>query len=136
MTTTARTFTRLAATALFVAATQLITAPAVIAAPDEYRSAWMAASGTEPGFSANWGRLTLREGVLSFESTNTEWQLPLADIKRAAISEQSNQVIVLEGTTGEKYYVSIHGPQMTVESPRKALHVIRKALRAPAARRE
>jgi hypothetical protein len=136
MSTTAHTFTRLAVTALLLAASQLMTAPAEAAAPGEYRNAWMAASGTEPGFSTNWGRLTLRDGVLRFESTNTEWQVALPDVKRVSISEQSDRVLVLESAAGEKYYVMIYGPQMTAESPRKAMQIIQKALRVPTARRE
>lgn len=136
MNTTAHSFTRLAATALFLAASQFITLPAAAAPTEDYRNAWMAASGTAPEPSTNWGRLTLRDGVLRFESASIEWQLALSDIKRASISEKSDRVIALESAAGENYYVTIYGQQLTVESPRRALQLIQKALRAPAARHE
>lgn len=133
----ARSFTRLAALAGLLVAAHTITAPALAASGGDTASGlWLAASATEPAVGNDWGRLALRDGVLAFNSKTAAWQLPVTEIKRASISEQSDRLMVIEGASGETYYVAIIGAQMLTESPRKALQIIQKALRAPAGRRE
>jgi hypothetical protein len=134
----AHSFTRFARLAMVLAAAYVM-APTVAsaAAGDTPQPLWMAASGTEPTIGSSWGRLTLKDGVLRFRSTGVEWELAVSDIKRASISPQSDQFIVVEGVNGETYYVAILGPNMMVDSPRKALQVIQKSLGpATGARRE
>jgi hypothetical protein len=135
MTKSARMFTL----ALVTAVTLFNSTPALAEkGGDVPQMLWLAASGAEPGVGTNWGRLTLKDGILMFRSSSSEWQLAVSDIKRAAVSPQSDDLIVVESVDGETYYVTILGPNMLVESPRKALQVIRKAAGAavPGARRE
>jgi hypothetical protein len=98
---------------------------------------WMAASGPEPSISGtNWGRLILKDGVLTFHASNNEWQLAVSDIKHVAISDVSDQIFEVESYSGERYYVAILGPNLLVDSPRRALQVIQRARRVTTARHE
>jgi hypothetical protein len=139
MTRFAQLFTRSAVVATLAASALLCTErPAAASSGDSPNMLWMAASGSEPSIGSNWGRLMLKDGVLRFRSTSAEWQLALTDIKRAQISSQSDQLIVLESVAGQTYYVAILGQNLLVDSPRKALQVIQKASASatPGARRE
>ena len=101
---------------------------------DAPRGIWLAGSGSQAAAGTDLGHLTLRDGVLAFKSSTTEWQLAAAEIKRASI-EKSDRLLV-ESVAGETYYLTILDARMTAGSPREALKIIQKALRAPAARRE
>lgn len=132
----ARCFTRFAAVTALLVASQFLATPAHAAGPDDHaRGVWLASSGSEPALATSCGRLALRDGRLSFDSADVEWQLAVSEIKRIAVSEQSDRLIVIEGAD-ETHYVAILGPQMLVESPRRALTIIQKAMKAPAAPRE
>jgi hypothetical protein len=138
MTRFAQLFTRSALVTTLLAALVCTATPALASQGDGQRMLWMAASGSEPSIGSNWGRLTLKDGVLTFRSSSAEWQLALTDLKRVSISAQSDQLIVLESTAGETYYVAILGQNLLVDSPRKALQAIQKASASatPGARRE
>ncbi len=95
---------------------------------------WLASAVDAP--AGTWGRLTLKEGVLTFASTNMEWQKPLGDITRVAESRRADRALEIEAQNGEVLLVSILGPQMMTESPRRAIQIIERAVReAPAVRR-
>jgi hypothetical protein len=96
---------------------------------------WLASSSTEPTIGAGWGRLTIRDGVLAFRSTETEWQISVAEIRRAAPSPQSDRLLEIEDADGSVRYVAIIGSTMLVESPRKTLDVIQRAMRVHTASR-
>lgn len=132
MTTTAQFFSRMALASVFTVAMSV----GVSAGDDPTTSIWMAASSAEPGVSTNWGRLVLRDGVLAFHSRHLEWALATSDIRRVAIYEQSDRLLVVESFAGETYYVAILAPNLLVESPRKAMQVIQRVAQTPAARRE
>ena len=135
MNTIAHSFPRLVAAAALLVCAQLMMVPAADAGPNEdARGLWLASAGSQPIVGTNWGRLALRDGVLTFSSPNTEWQLALSEITRVAIGESSNRLMVIEGA-GRTYYVAILGQQMLVESPRQAVAMIQKAMTAPAVRR-
>jgi hypothetical protein len=129
----ARLFTRVAMLTALVAAM-----PATVsAAGDEPTTGvWMAASGASADDRTNVGRLILKDGVLSFQSTNVEWTLAVSDIKRVAISEESDRLFVLESVSGETYFVAILGQNLLVDSPRRAMQVIQRVARAESGRRE
>jgi len=130
----ARLLTRFALQAAFFAA---MAAPVAAAEGDQPTTGmWMAASATDPGVSTKWGRLMLKDGVLAFRSANLAWTLAAGEIKRVAISEQSDRLLVLESAAGETYYVAILGQNLLVESPRKAMQIIQRVAQTPAARRE
>lgn len=129
----AQLFTRVALlTALFAAMPATVSA----AGDEPTTGVWMAASGANADVRTNLGRLTLKDGVLSFQSTNVEWTLAVSDIKRVAISEESDRLFVLESHLGETYFVAILGQNLLVDSPRRAMQVIQRVLRAESGRRE
>ena len=133
MITIARSFIRFAVMAALIAAA-LLSTPGSAHAVDAPRGIWLAGLGEQASTGANWGRLMLRDGVLTFSSSTTEWRLSVADIKRASIGP-SDQLVV-ETLTGAVHYLTILDARMTADSPRDALKIIQKALRAPGARRE
>lgn len=138
MTQSQRSSARLLAAIVVVAAILGITAQPVTAADNEPGSGlWMAASGSEPSISGtNWGRLILKDGVLRFHALNGEWKLAVSEIRRVAISDGSDQIFEVESYSGERYYVAILSPNMLVDSPRRAMQVIQRALRVTTSRHE
>lgn len=135
MITIAHSFTRAAVTAVLLAAALLTMESAVAARGDEApRGVWMASAATQNSETATWGRLILRDGVLAFNASNTEWQLPVSEIKKASIDQSSR--LMVEAVAGDVYYVTILDARMSADSPSQALKVIQRALRAPASRRE
>jgi hypothetical protein len=97
---------------------------------------WMAASNRQPLVGHNWGRLTMKDGVLTFHGADDEaWQMAIADIRRVAVSAESDKLLVIETVRDERFFVAIAGIKMVVSSPRKALDAIQSARRAPAGRR-
>jgi hypothetical protein len=96
---------------------------------------WLAASSSEPTIGSAWGRLIMKDGVLAFRSTDSEWDIPVTEIKRAAVSAQSDKLLVIERNDGALRYVAIIGTSMLVDSPRKTLDAIQRAMRGPVSRR-
>ena len=129
----AQLFTRFALlTALFAAMPVTVSA----AGDEPTNGVWMAASGADADVRTNVGRLILKDSVLSFRSTSVEWSIVASDIKRIAISEQSARLFVLETHAGETFFVAILGQNLLVDSPRRAMQVIQRAVRAESGRRE
>lgn len=89
---------------------------------------WMASAPDAPA-GDKWGRLTVKDGLLTFASSKAEWQVPLSDITRVAESETANRILEIEARSGEVLSVAILGPQLTIESPRKAKQMIERAVR-------
>lgn len=132
-----RTFARIVTAIAIAAAIHAIAPPRVNASDNNESGWWMAASGPQPSVSGtNWGRLILKDGVLTFHAATTEWKIDVTDIKRISMSEASDRLFEVESFTGETYYVAILDANMLVDSPRKAVQVIQRAMRATAARRE
>ena len=131
MTRFAHMFTRIAIAMLLLAAPQAAAAQST----DSPSLTWLAASSTEPAISSAWGRLIMRQGMLSFRSTDVEWEVPVSEIKRAAISEQSDRLMIIERADGSVYYVAIIGSSKAVESPKKAVDMILRAQRGAVSRR-
>jgi len=112
------------------------TMPAVAQAQNQapLRGLWMAASSNQASLSgSSWGRLSLVEGVLAFQSSNFEWHLALSEIKDIAASKTLSNALEVESVTGQVYFVGILDGQMTMTSPGKAVQIIQRAVRsAPA----
>lgn len=98
------------------------------AAAAQSRATWMASAADAPA-GDKWGRLTVKDGLLTFASSKVAWQVPLSDITRVAESEIGAQTLEIEARNGEVLSVSILGPQLTIESPRKARQTIQRAVR-------
>ena len=112
----------------------LAAAPSVAQAADGGDRAvgvWLATS--DPQASAgggSWGRLVLQDGTLTFRSMNglKGWAVDLTDARRIEISKTSAKALEIESLSGETFYVAILNGQMLMDSPRKALQVINRAM--------
>lgn len=94
------------------------------------RGVWLAASSNQASLSGNtWGRLTMVEGVLAFESSNFEWRLALSEIKRVAASKELSNALEVESVTGQVYFVGILDSRITMTAPSKAVQAIKRAVR-------
>lgn len=112
----------------------LLAVPAVAQAQDAPRGLWMATSSNEASLvGQDFGRLTIANGMLSFQSAKHEWRLALADVKRVSRSKQVSDALEVESVTGQVYYVGILDGQLTLTSPGKAAQFIQRAVQtAPA----
>ncbi len=101
---------------------------------DANRGIWMATSADETVLSGRgFGRLSMADGVLAYQSTTFEWRLPLSEIKRIGASKQVSHALEVESVTGQVYFVAILNGQLTMTSPGKAVQAIQRAVRsAPA----
>lgn len=101
---------------------------------DTSRAFWMAASSNQAVLAGNtWGRLSLLDGVLTFQSSNYNWRLALSEIKRIESSKEASHAFEIESASGQLYYVGILDNTMTMASPGKAVQLIQRAVReAPA----
>jgi hypothetical protein len=116
-----------------LAAAMLVALPAVTAAQGKAQHTWLAAATQSPTADSTWGRLMVKDGVLSFASERAQWQKPLSEIKRIAETKGGKRMFEIVATNGDVLYVSILGQQMITESPRRAMDMIERAMRdAPA----
>lgn len=94
------------------------------------RASWMAASSNEAVLSGNtWGRLTLIDGALTFQSPNYSWRIALPEITRIQASKEAARAFVVETVTGQRFYVAILDGTMTVASPGKTIQMLQRAVR-------
>jgi len=128
-------------TKLVVAGLLTLSAASVATAQtaDPSRGLWLAISANEASLAGRgFGRLTMVDGVLAYRSTNFEWRLKLAEIKRVGASKALDNALEVESTSGEIYFVGILDGQLTLMSPGKAAQIIQRAVKtapAPAAAR-
>ena len=117
-----------------VAVVALLAVPGMAQAQDASRGLWMATSSNQASLAGNdFGRLSVANGMLSFQSANYEWRLALADVKRVSPSKQVSDALEVESVTGQVFYIGILNGQLTLTSPGKAAQVIQRAVRtAPA----
>lgn len=94
------------------------------------RASWMAASSNEAVLTGNtWGRLTLTDDILTFQSSNYSWRIALPEITRIQSSREAARAFVVETVTGQRYYVGILDGTMTMASPGKTIQMLRRAVR-------
>ena len=117
-----------------VAVVALLAVPGMAQAQDASRGLWMATSSNEASLAGNdFGRLSMANGMLSFQSSKNEWRLALADVKRVSSSKQVSDALEVESVTGQVFYIGILNGQLTLTSPGKAVQMIQRAVRtAPA----
>lgn len=108
-----------------VAAALLVTPE--LASAQVRQGTWLA-STVGPSGEIILGRLVVRDGSLTFFAPRGDWTTGLADIKRVARQEGSNRGFEVETAGGEVLRLSILGPQMTAESPSKAMQLIQRAV--------
>jgi len=117
-----------------VAVVALLTVPGVAQAQGASSGLWMATSSNQASLAGNdFGRLSLANGMLSFETTKFGWRLALADVKRIVPSKLVSNALEVESVTGQVYFVAILDGQLTMTSPGKAAQMIQRAVKtAPA----
>jgi hypothetical protein len=103
--------------------------------PAPSKAVWMAAvdqQATQSGHA--FGKLSLEGGLLSFRSLNGNkgWQLAIADTKRIEASKQLDKAFEIESVSGEVFYVVILDTTLVTDSPRQALQVLSRAMKASA----
>jgi hypothetical protein len=98
------------------------------------RDLWMATSATESTlWGRDFGRLSIADGVLTFDSTSFDWRLPLSEIKRVGESKRAEKALEIESISGQVYFVAILNGQLVPGSPVKALQAIQRALKTASA---
>lgn len=90
---------------------------------------WLASTSLPPTGDVAWGRLVVKDGMLTFFAARSDWQTPLAEIKRVALVKGSDRSFEIETVSGAVLRLSILGPRMLTESPKKAMQVIQRAVR-------
>ncbi len=126
---------RLLQAALVVVAGVLavVATPTLAAAEgDRVVAVWMASDLSSGIGGESWGRLVLRDGMVSFRSVDGRqgWDLLLADTNRVQQSKTHSKAVEIESVTGQVYVVSILDSQMLVDSPRRAMRMISGARQA------
>lgn len=98
------------------------------------RGVWMAASADEASLTGRgFGRLTIADGLLAFQSADYEWHLELWEVKRVSPSQALANTLEIESVAGQVHYVAILDAQLTPTAPGKAVRTIERAVsRAPA----
>ena len=104
--------------------------PSIAHAADPLPIFWMAASNSEPSFTGRtWGRLTVQEGELRFDSNDYDWRVALSDIKRVDQSKAAPRALEVETFAGATHFIAILDARMMADSPRKAIQVIQRSMR-------
>ena len=111
-------------------------ATAAAAADDPAQGFWLVSASGPASSEVIWGRLVVKNGMLTFFAPRGEWKTPLAEIKRVSVAKGSNRSFEIETVSGEVLRLAVLGPQLLIESPKKAMQVIQRAVReAPPVRR-
>lgn len=112
---------------LMAAFLAMVAAPEVaMAQGDRTQGVWLAADLQASAADEAWGRLSLRNGTLSFRSMNglTGWEVTLADTRRIQSSKTGSKALEIESASGQVRTVAILDSRMLVDSPRKAMQAI------------
>ena len=90
-------------------------------------SYWFAAARNS--FTVQWGRLALKDGMLTFHTERGEWTTPLYEIKRIVRVKDADDTFEIVTASGATLQLTILGAQLLPESPRKAMQTIERAVR-------
>lgn len=104
-------------------------AAAADAKNDPAKGYWLVSVSGPSTTEVIWGRLVVKDGMLTFFAPRGEWKTPLSEIRRVSRARGSDRSFEIETTTGEVLQLAILGPQMLTESPKKAMQVIQRAVR-------
>ena len=103
---------------------------------DPAQGFWLVSTSGPASREVIWGRLVVKDGMLTFFAPRGEWTTPLAEIKRVSVAKGSNRRFEIETVSGDVVRLAILGPQLLIEPPKKAMQVIQRAVReAPPVRR-
>jgi len=104
-------------------------ASATASGDDSVKRYWLVSTSDPASHEVIWGRLVVKDGMLTFFGLRREWKTPLSAIKRVSRVKGSDRGFEIETVTGETLRLAILGPQMLPESPKKAMQVIQRAAR-------
>ncbi len=114
----------------------LPTSTVAAAGDDVAQGSWLVSTSGPASNEVIWGRLVVKDGMLTFFAPRGEWTTPLIGITRVSVAKGSHRRFEIETVSGEVLRFAILGPQLLIESPKKAMRVIQRAVReAPALRR-
>ena len=88
---------------------------------------WMAAAVNSS--TVQWGRLVLKDGLVTFHTAQGDWQTPLSEIKRIVRVKHAKQTFEIVTASGATLHLTILGAQMLPEPPQKAMQIIQRAVR-------
>jgi hypothetical protein len=114
------------------ALTVVIGLPGLASADEPVQGQWLAAITEGHGVKAEWGRLVLKDGSLSFHGARDDWHAPVSDITRITIARDAERSFRIETVSGDVVVLAILGPHMLKESPKKAMQLIQRAVRESA----
>lgn len=114
------------------ALTAVIGLPRLASADEPVQGQWLAAIAEGHGAKAEWGRLILKDGSLSFLGARDDWHAPVSDITRITVARDTERTFKIETVSGDVVVLAILGPQMLKESPKKAIQLIQRAVREAA----
>src|SRR5690349_24663455 len=99
--------------------------PALMASNDAPRGTWLAEWIRPHSGERTIGVLTLRDGRLTFAEQvgQVDWQLDVAAVKRVTTVNGGRALLVVS-TRGDEYLATIMQPDLTPQSPKKALELI------------
>jgi hypothetical protein len=90
---------------------------------------WLAADAGHSTAGPAWGRLVIKDGMLTFHGSLADWTTPLSDIARMSRVKGSDHRIEIETMSGDVLRISILGARMQPVSPKKAMQLIQRATR-------
>jgi hypothetical protein len=105
----------------------ILVCPVTASADEKPASAyWMASVSNSD--TVQWGRLVLKDGMLTFHTSLGEWKAPLYQIKRIVRVKDTKQTFEIVTSSGAALHLTILGPNMLPESPQKAMQVLQRAV--------
>ena len=111
----------------------IVVASVTLAAQQAPAATWLASSTYGAAEDrTQLGRLVMKDGTLTYFGARGEWTTPLAEITRLSPVRGSDHLFDIETVSGRVLRLSIVGPQMLNESPKKAIRTIQRALRPSA----
>ena len=88
---------------------------------------WMAAAANSS--TVQWGRLVLKDGLLTFHTAQGDWQTPVSEIKRVVRVKHAQRTFEVVTASGATLHLTILGAQLLPEPPQKAMQIIQRAVR-------
>ena len=97
-------------------------------ADDKPTSAYWMAAATNSSM-VQWGRLVLKDGMLTFHTAHGEWKTPLNEITRIVRVKDAKHTFAIVTASGATLHLSILGSRFLPEPPQKAMQIIQRAVR-------
>ena len=90
---------------------------------------WLAADADHSTAGSAWGRLVIKDGMLTFHGPLADWRTPLSEVKRMSRVKGSDHRFEIETMSGDVLRISILGAHMLPVSPKNAIQLIERATR-------